>query len=368
MDNADRSQWTVLVVDDDDKHRYATRRMLEAHGYKTLDAQDGAQAIQQAGGADAVVLDVAMPEMTGFEVCAALRSLDQSLELVIIQYSAVFTTAADRVAGLRGGADAYLTKSGDGDVLVANLDAQLKKRERLRRLERQQRAAAEQEAKARDLFLAVLGHDLRGPMQAVTTGAKTILLAKDASPVVSKTATRILSSADRITTMLDDLRDYALVKIGSGLGVHRERVDLTQLLRHCIEEVQVSHSSTRFVVSGVKVEGSWDQAKIFRVAMNLLRNAVQHGQPGEPISVDVTELEGNAVLRVRNTGAPSAHADVDNLQEPHVRGAQTGTAGADNLGLGLFICKQIVQAHGGDIDMQSDGATTLVTVRLPILS
>jgi len=366
MKNEERARWTVLVVDDDDTHRYATQRTLESRGFRTLAARDGREALAIARQADAVVLDVHMPDMSGLDVCVALRELDQALELVVIQYSGVFISDADKVIGLRAGADAYLTKGSDGDLLVANLDAQLRKRDRLRRLEAGRLEAMAREERARDLFMSVLGHDLRGPMQTVMMSAEVLRRSRDSSDQIVQVASRIVTAGDRITGMLDDLRDYALVRMGGGLVLNHEPVDLAQLLRSCIDEAQIAHPAVRFVLQGTAPHGWWDRAKLFRVVLNLLRNAVQHGTPGEPVTLAVQELAGSVVLRIVNAGTPGSAVDLGSMLEARLRRDASEDSTHGNLGLGLFICKQIVEAHGGRIEMTVEDGATTVTLTLPL--
>ncbi|OWQ84078.1 hypothetical protein CDN99_24640 [Roseateles aquatilis] len=200
----DRSRHTILVVDDDEASRYATAKHLRHAGFQTREAATGEEAIALVDAAHAVVLDVHLPGMSGLDVCERLRSLDGHLDLPILQCSGIFTRDADKVAGLRSGADAYLTKPVDEQLLIANLDALLRNRERLRRLADQLDDTRRQEDKARDLFLAVLGHDLRGPLDAILMSATLMVRTEESSPTALRIASRILSSGDRMKQMLED--------------------------------------------------------------------------------------------------------------------------------------------------------------------
>ena len=118
----DRSQHSVLVVDDNASSRYATARALKAAGYNTVEAVAGAEALELADFVSAVVLDVHLPDLLGFEVCRLMRDRPATATLPIVHVSAVYVTEEDRSTGLHAGADAYLVSPVDPVDLVAMLD------------------------------------------------------------------------------------------------------------------------------------------------------------------------------------------------------------------------------------------------------
>ena len=118
----DRSQHSVLVVDDNASSRYATARALKAAGYNTVEAVAGAEALELADFVSAVVLDVHLPDLLGFEVCRLMRDRPATATLPIVHVSAVYVTEEDRSTGLHAGADAYLVSPVDPETLLATLD------------------------------------------------------------------------------------------------------------------------------------------------------------------------------------------------------------------------------------------------------
>ena len=360
-------QWTVLLVDDDNALRYALRRSLEHLGFRVLEAADGAGALAQAHAADAVVLDVVLPDGDGVGVCERLRDKGPA-DLVVIHYSGIAIADADKVAGLRAGADAYLVKPVDVSVLAANLEAQLRKRDAFRRLADELDATRDAELKARDLFLAVLGHDMRGPLDAMMMSSTLLLRLEEMPALATRAAARAMSSGQRIKEMLDDLHDFAQVRVGDGLSVHPTPVDLSDLVQSTLDEFSVTMPESILQLDvRAQAIGSWDRGKLIRLLMNLLRNAAQHGDRSRPVQVSIDCQGSTAILEVRNHGEPVAPELLPHVFERLVRSSSARTA-THNLGLGLFICRQIAEAHGGHIWIRSDPSGTTVTVELPLMA
>lgn len=118
----DRSQHSVLVVDDNESHRYATARSLRAGGFNVVEAAGGAEALELVEFVSAVVLDVHLPDLLGFEVCRLLRSKATTADLPVVYLSAMYVSEADQQHGMQTGGDAYLVAPADPDALLATLD------------------------------------------------------------------------------------------------------------------------------------------------------------------------------------------------------------------------------------------------------
>lgn len=209
-----------------------------------------------------------------------------------------------------------------------------------------------------DLFVAILGHDLRTPLGAIRMSAELIVRSPEDVRAL-RPAGRIVASADRMTRMIEQLLDFARVRRGAGLGLEVVATDLDDLVRPVLQELGDAHPEARIdVTPSGDLGGRWDPDRLAQVVSNLVGNAIQHGTPGETITL---ELDGasraNVRLRVGNRGA-IAEAAQATLFDPFKR-ATSATARAKGLGLGLFIAREIVRAHGGDLTVHvSDGRTT----------
>lgn len=356
---------TVLLVDDDGAHRYATGRRLVRAGFNVLEAATGEEALAQVHRADAVILDVRLPDLSGYEVCRRIRERPGLNSVPVLQISGDFVADEDLARGLRGGADAYLTRPVDEDVIVANLEALLRMRRNFSDLSEELDIKRRNEQRASDLFLAVLSHDLRNPLDAIAMTGQLLARAPASAELMSNAAARIVAASERMKHMLDDIQDYARSALGAGLSLRCAPGDLQALVSSVSDEFRASHPDVALstAVSG-ETAAVWDQERLARVLSNLLRNAVEHGAAGRPIELQ-GESDGSTVrLRVRNEGEPIAPEVVARLFEPMVKKTDAAAA-RGNMGLGLYVCHQVVRAHGGTITVASEGQVTEFLVTLP---
>lgn len=213
----------------------------------------------------------------------------------------------------------------------------------------------------RDQFIGILSHDLRSPLSAITAGAA--LLSSSADARQSRAAGRILNSAQRMGRMIGDSLDLTRARLGGTIPLNRTTTNLQELCDEVTLEVQSgTEGATVRCGSSGNVQGQWDADRLAQVVSNLVGNAVQHGDGG-PVTLNAYDAGARVRLTVHNTGEPIPVGAQRSLFEPLVRRA---AGGADSIGLGLFIAKAIVLAHGGDIGVTSgEGAGTTFEVLLP---
>lgn len=222
--------------------------------------------------------------------------------------------------------------------------------------------------RSKEMFLAILGHDLRSPLGAVSMASQFMLDNGDlAEPNLSLT-TRILRSTRRMNRMVGDLLDFTRSRLGSGVPVSRAPMDLGKEAANAIEEVKASHPESKIeLTTSGDLRGEWDCARLGQVMTNLLSNAVQHGSAKTPITVTAHGEPDDVVLRVHNQGPAIPAAELPGIFSPFKRlKAGETSSPSSNLGLGVYIVERVVTAHGGKIDVTStseDG--TMFTVRLP---
>jgi hypothetical protein len=224
--------------------------------------------------------------------------------------------------------------------------------------------------RAKNLFLAVLGHDLRSPLSAVLGAANVLLRSEESSDRTVSTAALILRSSARMGQMVSDLIDFTRTRLGEGVPIARAPMDLGVAIHEVIEEIGVAHPqrTLRSATSG-DLRGSWDEARVKQILTNLVENAVQHGTVNRPITVTGSGDGEQVVLAVHNDGPPIPENDRARIFEPLVGATETSSPIiSTNMGLGLYIVRQVVQAHGGTIDMaSSESAGTIFTAKLPRL-
>lgn len=219
---------------------------------------------------------------------------------------------------------------------------------------------------SRELFLGILGHDLRTPLGVVMTSAQYLLKSKTLTEAQSTVVSRLLASGVRIKGLVSDLVDVTQTRLGSGLPIEPKEMDLALTCRQAVDEMRAFHPDRTFElnVSG-ELSGVWDAARLTQIIANLLQNAIQHGAKGAPVTVSVSGEKERVVLTVHNEGPPISESARQRIFEPLVRG-DSADPGSNSLGLGLYIARAIAVAHGGSIDVKSSqGESTTFTVCLP---
>ena len=232
------------------------------------------------------------------------------------------------------------------------------------------RVKGEKELQARAGFekhlIGIVSHDLRSPLAAIITGCETVLLRDDLDERLYKAMSRMLSVAQRASRMTSDLLDFTKVRLGGGLTIKTSPLDLHALVASGVEEVQAAYPDRQVLLEQKgDGQGEWDADRLTQVITNLMRNALAYSPPETPVQV-LTEGDGRCVtVRVHNEGPPIPEAKLALVFEPMQRAAIAG-AERRNIGLGLFIVRAVVQAHGGSVEAQSSAKEgTTFTVRLP---
>ncbi|HEY0286612.1 MAG TPA: HAMP domain-containing sensor histidine kinase [Pseudomonas sp.] len=231
-------------------------------------------------------------------------------------------------------------------------------------------AYAERVNRSRDIFLAILGHDLRAPLQAVSMSSE-VLIRKARLDAASLTyVERIKSSSRQMATMVVDLLEFVRSRLGISLPVVRQPMEMASACRDAIDEATAGHPNCNPVFNHTgDTHGEWDRNRIDQLLRNLIGNALQHGASSHQITVTLTGDEGYVTLLVHNNGEPIAQEAIGSIFDPLVRSAneQEGNPNpSTSLGLGLFIVKEVVNAHGGSITVTSNfGDGTTFTVVLP---
>lgn len=222
---------------------------------------------------------------------------------------------------------------------------------------------------SKEMFLAVLGHDLRTPLGAVLMSSQFML---DSGQLVEPNftlITRIAHSANRMNHMVDDLLDFTRSQLGSGVPIVRADMNIEKAARHAVDEIEAAQPNCVFeMTTSGNVNGTWDEARLSQVFANLLGNAAQHGAPGSPISINLRGEPEEVVVVVHNFGTVIPPSEIFGIFSPFKRLKAGASAAPDssNLGLGLFIADRVVHAHSGTIDVRSSAdAGTSFTVRLP---
>ena len=220
-------------------------------------------------------------------------------------------------------------------------------------------------AQLREQFIAVLGHDLRSPLSACAAIGEIMVRNPDPAQV-SQFGQRLLGSTQRMSSLIDDVLDFARGRMGGGMILSLAQENhLDVLMTHVVSELQLANPG-REIRCDIRLAGPvvCDAGRIQQVLSNLVKNALVHGSRDQPIIVRVHIEERQLSMEVVNGGTAIAPEEIERIFEPYARGSLR-----QGLGLGLYICRQIIQAHGGTIGVTSSCETgTRFRATLPLIA
>lgn len=412
MNEVRQKAGSVLVVDDSITYRERLREVLEAAGYEVRTAASGEEAMARLGErvADCVLIDMVMPGMDGFEACRRIRAAPDLRATSILMLTSR-EGKQPMVEALSAGADDFVTKADDLEVLEARIRAHVRRlrieeeNRRMRELLAEARLSAEKakaerelsetrarllcdlEAKnaelgrakdraelgviARDEFLCIASHELRTPLTSLKLHLQSIrrsLASSGAAALAARHGESIdvaIRQTDRLGRLVDGLLDASRISAGH-LELRAERFDLAVLVREVAERLGPSarKAGSALAVRTEPLTGSWDRLRCEQVAENLLSNAIKYGD-GAPIEVELARDQGRARLVVRDHGVGIAAEQRQRIFGIFERASSSRNYGG--LGLGLYITRQIVEAHGGAIELESAvGVGSTFTAWLPL--
>lgn len=400
----------MLVVDDDSKNLLAIESVLNSASYQLIKAQTGAEALMALMNGDfaAIVLDVQMPDMSGIELAKMIKQRKRTQHIPIIFLTAHYREDEHAVLGYDVGAVDYLTKPINPAVLrskvnvfvdlfgktralaemnstrqaaeealrIANvelaarnesLEREAEERERRIRAELAQ-AEAEEANAAKDRFLAMLSHELRTPLSPIVH-AVTLLEELDCTPAIREHIATIQRNVRLEARLIDDLLDLARIRNGK-LRLELHPVDVHEALQQAIKICQPEFARRRIRVQE-KLEAPHshvrgDFARLQQVFWNLLTNAAKFSPENSIIEVSTTVTEpGESIcIAISDQGIGIVSEKLDRIFDAFEQGAPRSQAG---LGLGLAICKALVEMHSGAISAHSEGLNcgARFIVRLP---
>ena len=349
---------TCLLVDDLEENLLALSALLAAPGVEVLTARSGAQALELLLKHEVALalLDVQMPEMDGFELAELMRGAERTRGVPIIFVTAGAHDQSRVFHGYDLGAVDFVFKPIEPHVLKSKSSVFFELWRQKKRLAREL-AERTETLRLNELFVAILGHDLRGPLSAITMSAM-VAERKAADEASRRSATRILASSRHMGRMIGDLLDLTRTRLGGGMPLGVDTIDVAAAVGQAVEEACAGDPEARieFAARG-EATAVADPDRVRQLVGNLLGNALAHGDRTVPVRVAVESAGAAEPIRitVANGGAIPADA-LPHLFDPF-RGRADRTGRGSGLGLGLYIVRQIARAHGGEVTARSDAAT-----------
>jgi len=347
----------ILIVDSDPVSRAELRALISPVA-RVIEVGSSEEALQIATTRDlaAILIDVDLPDCDGFQTVTRLR-LDahgKNVPVLFLSYEVPEWFCEKR--GYELGALGYLRKPVDESALHAKLDVLLTLYRRGVELRRKT-----EEAEVKDIYMGVLGHDLRTPLSAILMTARNMLTQSKLSDRDRNSVSRMARSAERMAALIRDILDYTRNQSHGGLPILPRPGDMGEICAVIIDELKLLHPDRVVALHRTgNLKGSWDQERVEQVLSNLLSNALTHGRGN--IQIEVEGVEHAVFVRVHNNGDTIPKEELPLLFEPFRRAGPNRVG----LGLGLYIVRQIMRAHDGAVDVTStDAAGTTFTTRWP---
>ncbi|HVO43671.1 MAG TPA: response regulator [Aggregatilineales bacterium] len=363
MTDTDSEQGYLLVADDNEMNRDMLSRRLAREGYRVAVAEDGEQtlALLENDQFDLVLLDVEMPGLSGFEVLQVIRRTYSLAELPVIMATA-HDTRDDVVTGFKLGANDYVTKPIDFPVLLVRVQTQLQ----LKNLTR-----------LKDQFLQIASHDLKNPLANVLTSAHLILQLYPTGATVTdelnNTVKLIVRQGKSMQRIISDFLDFRAIQDGQ-MRLDLQLICLNPMAYYVLEDnadyARSKGIEIQLALDDELPECMADEARLVQVMQNLVGNAIKFCREGAAIRLHTFAEADRVVLEVCDSGPGLTEADLTKVFTKYARLSNAPTGGEKSSGLGLAICKQIVEAQGGTIGVRNNpdqGATFWFSLPIPPL-
>ena len=366
------SEYKILIVDDVMSNVLLLKVLLTNEKFAIATASNGRQALEQVEkeNPDLVLLDVMMPDMSGFEVAQHLKSNPQTAEIPIIFLTALNSTA-DIVKGFQVGANDFISKPFNKEELIIRVTHQISlvaaKRLILSKTEELQRTIA-----GRDKLYSVIAHDLRSPMGSIKMVLNMLILNLPFEKIGAEMY-ELLTMANQTTedvfSLLDNLLKWTKSQIGK-LNVVYQDVDLVEVTDGVIEIFSMVASLKKIRIREMKPERMMVNADIDMlktVVRNLLSNAIKFSKENSEILVKMEEVNGMAVVSVQDHGCGISEEGQKKLLRADTHFSTFGTNNEEGSGLGLLLCKDFVVKNGGKLWFTSkEGEGSIFSFSIPV--
>jgi len=376
----------VLIVDDRQENLYTLDRMLRALDVEVVQALSGAEALNLALERDfcVAIVDIQMPEMDGYQLVELLRSNADTSTLPVIFVSAIYSDEYHHRKGYEAGAVDFMSKPFMPDILLSKVKvfADLYRQRRALEEEVQRRRQAEaalQEANLalsklnadKDKLLSIISHDLRGPFNIVLGNAQLLIKELDrlSKPDIKGTTYSIYSGARAAYNLLENLLTWSQMQGAGGIEFRPEPIELRGLAHETLEVLEQTAAQKEIGVRNLIAPGLWVQADrhmLETVIRNLASNALKFTPRGGQVTLAARADSAVVTVSVKDTGIGISPADIAKLFRLDPQHTTLGTEKERGSGLGLIICKEMVEQNGGQISVESElGAGTTVEFTVP---
>ena len=370
-----RSDYTILIVDDVMSNVLLLKVLLSNEKFNIITANCGRVALEEtkAKKPDLLLLDVMMPDLSGFEVVQELKKDPELRDIPIIFLTALNTTQ-DIVKGFQCGANDFISKPFNKEELIIRVMHQISL-VAAKRIIVEKTKELERTISGRDKLYSVIAHDLRSPMSSIKM-VLNLLLVSLPKDMVGEDTYQLLSMAnmqtEEVFSLLDNLLKWTKSQIGR-INVVHQNFSTNEFILSVIDifnmVAQMKNIKIDYVkddsTANLEIYADIDMAKT--VLRNLLSNAIKFSNENSTIKVFVTQKEGMAYVNIQDSGCGISEEDQAKLFHSDTHFTKYGTANEEGSGLGLLLCKDFAMKNGGDLFVQSEiGVGSTFSFSLPL--
>lgn len=347
----------ILIVDDNPSNLAMLFNYLTRRGYKVLVADSGKTALTMANEVepDLILLDVIMPEMDGYTVCSEIKNNPKIKDVPVIFLSAV-SSSEDKIKAFKSGGVDYITKPFNYEELAARVSAQLTIKHQKAKLEQFNKDLAVVNAR-KDRLFSIISHDIRSPLSTILGYSEIILEDLDelSNDEIKEYSYYINNVAKEINGLMSNLLDWSRLQLDR-IDYTPEEIDLGKVVERVIglfkqsaEIKRISLSSTINGDSQITADGNM----LNTILRNLVSNAIKFTHSGGEVVISSALRDNKTYISVKDTGIGISSNDLQDLFKMEMHKPKVGTNSEKGTGLGLLLCKEFVEKHGGALLVQS---------------
>jgi signal transduction histidine kinase len=356
---------SILIVDDNPVNLEMLFQYFAHFGFTTLAAQDGEAALFQIEYTrpDLILLDILMPRLDGFETCRRLKANESTQDIPVIFMTALSATA-DKVKGFEMGGVDYITKPFQYEEVFARVNAHLTIQRQQQQLQEQSALLAEKNTQLKELnvrkdkFFSIIAHDLKSPFAGLVVIANLIKehIEQRNTDEITRSAEQLLESVDKLYAFIENLLTWSRFQQGA-MEYAPKFIDFQFIVAGNVALlIYNAHQKQITIRNSIQdqVTVYIDINMIDAVVRNLLSNAIKFTNTGGTIEISAIQDEDVVEVAISDSGIGIPEESVPDLFRIDAKTRQVGTAGEQGTGLGLILCKEFVEIHGGNIWVESE--------------
>lgn len=352
----------ILIVDDSAENIISLKSVLERNGFEVDTASSGEEALKKVLKTSYVliILDVQMPGMDGFEVAETIKGFSRAKETAIIFLSAAKADVPMITRGYSTGALDYISKPVDINILLLKVQTFYRIYEQSRALNEMQEKLLEEieyrkdAERKKDEFISVASHELKTPLTSVKGYLQLLERSLDKSEpeVIKSRLHRVQSQVEKLNLLIADLLDMSKIESGK-LKFNKKLFDFNELLDHVLDVMQQANPQVNLLKKGsIDKHFYGDEMRIEQVIVNFISNAIKYAPDTKEIHI-ITELRGDEIyFAVKDFGIGMAEVHLAKIFDKFYRVEETSER-FQGMGIGLYICREIVERHDGRIGVES---------------